>query len=193
MREDQKGRKGPVRAALQRDRRQMGHGCTKPHRSRCSASTPPAGRSRGDHETRARPRDLSHGGPPIPYTPPPGRACQGNLRGRRNEACGTPRTTTRRLPAEPRPDALAARRRPARAPGARGLAGAPPRVHLARLDRASLRLLPLLDANLRRHGIDDPLGDALALARERAAARNRTLFEGGRRSSPRSRTPASTP
>ena len=56
-----------------------------------------------------------------------------------------------------------------------------PRVDLARLDRASLRLLPLLDANLRRHGIDDPLGDALALAREQAAARNRTLFQGGRR------------
>jgi hypothetical protein len=56
-----------------------------------------------------------------------------------------------------------------------------PRVDLARLDRASLRLLPLLDANLRRHGIDDSLGDALALAREQAAARNRTLFQGGRR------------
>src|ERR1700675_4628128 len=56
-----------------------------------------------------------------------------------------------------------------------------PRVDLARLDRASLRLLPLLDANLRRHGIHDPLGDALVLAREQAAARNRTLFHGGRR------------
>jgi hypothetical protein len=56
-----------------------------------------------------------------------------------------------------------------------------PRVDLARLDRASLRLLPLLDANLRRHGIDEPLGDALALAREQAAARNRALFRVGRR------------
>jgi hypothetical protein len=55
------------------------------------------------------------------------------------------------------------------------------RVDLARLDRASLRLLPLHHGNLRRHGIEDPLAGALALARDQAGARNRTLFEGGRR------------
>jgi len=56
-----------------------------------------------------------------------------------------------------------------------------PRFDLAGLDRAALRLLPLLDANLRRHGIDDCLGGALGRAREQAAARNRALFQGGRR------------
>lgn len=55
-----------------------------------------------------------------------------------------------------------------------------PRLAVDRADRASRRLFPLLDANLRRHGIDDPLMAELAKFRERAAARNRALFDAAR-------------
>jgi len=127
--------------------------------------------------------DLSHGGPPIPYTPPPGRACQGIALGKENETGVRNPQDSHAGAYWPSPEqALLLRAAVLPASEARAAWQAlRPRVDLARLDRASLRLLPLLDANLRRHNIDDPLGDALALAREQAAARNRTLFQDGRR------------
>lgn len=56
-----------------------------------------------------------------------------------------------------------------------------PRLDLAALDRASQRLLPLVAAGLDRHGLRDPLAADIARFRDAAAARNRSLFEGGRR------------
>ena len=100
-----------------------------------------------------RSRTLHHRGEPVKALP------SATSARRTRRACGTSRTTTRRRtgrtpirrsccapPSCPRPQARAAWQ------------ALRPRVDLARLDRASLRLLPLLDANLRRHGIDDPLG-----------------------------------
>jgi hypothetical protein len=48
-------------------------------------------------------------------------------------------------------------------------------------DRASRRLLPLLGANLRRLGIDDPLAAGLEAIHRDTAAKNRRLFDAGRR------------
>ena len=53
------------------------------------------------------------------------------------------------------------------------------RVEPDTLDRASLRLLPLLGANLRRHGIDDGLARRLAELRRPVALQNQVLFDGG--------------
>ena len=55
-----------------------------------------------------------------------------------------------------------------------------PRFDADRADRAAQRLLPLLGANLRRHGIDDPVLAASARIRQHAASRNRALFDAGR-------------
>jgi hypothetical protein len=52
-------------------------------------------------------------------------------------------------------------------------------LRLDALDRASLQLLPLLGANLRRHGIDDPLAPRLAEIRRASALQNRVLIDGG--------------
>lgn len=49
-----------------------------------------------------------------------------------------------------------------------------------RADRAAHRLLPLLGANLRRHGVVDPIVEAGDRARERAGVNNRALFDAGR-------------
>ena len=55
-----------------------------------------------------------------------------------------------------------------------------PRFDADRADRAAQRLLPLLGANLHRHGIDDPVLAASARVRQHAASRNRALFDAGR-------------
>jgi hypothetical protein len=55
-----------------------------------------------------------------------------------------------------------------------------PRLDVDRANRASRRLFPLLDANLRRHGIDDPVMVELAKVREQTASRNRALFDAAR-------------
>jgi putative nucleotidyltransferase-like protein len=55
-----------------------------------------------------------------------------------------------------------------------------PRFDAERADRASLRLLPLLGANLRRHGSDDPIMAASERVRQQAASRSRALFDAGR-------------
>jgi hypothetical protein len=55
-----------------------------------------------------------------------------------------------------------------------------PRFDADRADRAAKRLLPLLGANLRRHGVDDPVLAASARVRQHAASRNRALFDAGR-------------
>jgi len=55
-----------------------------------------------------------------------------------------------------------------------------PRFDADRADRASLRLLPLLGANLHRHGVDDPVMAASARVHQHAASRNRALFDAGR-------------
>lgn len=54
------------------------------------------------------------------------------------------------------------------------------RLELGALDHASLRLLPLLGANLRRHGLDDGLARRLGHARRAVALQNQMLFDGGR-------------
>lgn len=56
-----------------------------------------------------------------------------------------------------------------------------PRLDVAALDRASQRFLPLVAASLDRLGVRDPLVDEIAQFREASAAKNRALFEGGRR------------
>src|SRR5262245_43479720 len=58
------------------------------------------------------------------------------------------------------------------------------RPHLlgaAELDRASRRVLPLLGANLRRLGLDEPLAVQCDAIRHETAAKTRVRFDGGRR------------
>jgi len=55
-----------------------------------------------------------------------------------------------------------------------------PRFDADRADRAAKRLLPLLGANLRRHGVDDPVLAASVRVCQHAASRNRALFDAGR-------------
>jgi len=55
-----------------------------------------------------------------------------------------------------------------------------PHFNADRADRASRRIFPLLDANLRRHGIDDPIMAELTPVRQHAASKNRALFDAAR-------------
>lgn len=55
-----------------------------------------------------------------------------------------------------------------------------PQLDVVGETRASRRLLPLLGANLRRLGIDDPLAADIEAIRRETAAKNRRLFDAGR-------------
>jgi len=55
-----------------------------------------------------------------------------------------------------------------------------PQLEMAGASRATRRLLPLLAANLRRLGIDDPLAAGVEAIRRKTAEKNRRLFDAGR-------------
>jgi hypothetical protein len=56
-----------------------------------------------------------------------------------------------------------------------------PRLAVAEADRVTRRLFPLLGANLRRLGMDDPLSSHFDAIRRATATKNRRLFDAGRR------------